>query len=392
MKIHLVYDEDYLEQLKEMLESAGHDIVEWDYSIPQFSDFSQKKQTVAEVAIVDAQAGIVEKKEILNLLKTVRKNLPKLRIVLILPESIEKDEAFINKLLTLSIYDMYFIDEYELDDLEKWLNNPKSYANYNIETKDVKGNLEGRAKITSEKEERKQTVYLEKIIGTGFICVVGARRGVGATTIAVAIANYLATNAKKKVALVELNHYPILSWAKGLHRNVDIFTQGEESFNLYLEEIKNPLDEIACQEYDFVVLDMGVVFEPEMDKEKRKDIKLLRVHKYRGEISRANLTVMVTRSGQWDYLFLEPYLRKMEKALASWTLLTVGDPGKKNKNALEEKVDRVITTPHISNPLSSELETFLSKLLQPLLPQSSKKKRNWPLKANSFLKYLPGNK
>jgi hypothetical protein len=219
-----------------------------------------------------------------------------------------------------------------------------------------------------ERKGKKQTVYLEKYIGTGFICVIGARRGVGCTTLAMAMANYLASMAKKKVGLVELTHYPVLRWAKGLHKNVDVLSQGEGTFKLYQEDIKNPLEEIVCQDYGYIVLDMGVVFEPEMDQIKRKDMKLLRLHEYRGEILRANLTVMVMGSGPWDYLYLEPHVRFMEKALSSWTVFTVGEPGGEIRSVIEEKVSRVITTPHISSPLSFEFHNSIKALLQPILP------------------------
>ena len=141
MLIHLVYEEDYVEQLKGILEGAGHSVVEWDYALSQFADFSERRKSSADLAIMDGQAGVYAKKEIVESLSAVRKNLPDLRIIVIFPLSLEKDEAFIGKLLTLSIYDMYFRDEYDLDDLERWITTPKTYADYNIETKDIRGVL-----------------------------------------------------------------------------------------------------------------------------------------------------------------------------------------------------------------------------------------------------------
>lgn len=141
MLIHLVYEEDYVEQLKEILESAGHSVTEWDYSLSQFVDFSERKKFSAEIALVDGQAGVMSKREIIESLSKVRKNLPNLRLVVIFPISLEKNETFIAKLLTLSIYDMYFRDEYDIDDLESWIANPKNYGNYNIQTGDIRGAL-----------------------------------------------------------------------------------------------------------------------------------------------------------------------------------------------------------------------------------------------------------
>ena len=146
MLIHLVYEEDYVEQLKGILEGAGHNVVEWDYALSQFADFSGRMQSSADLALVDGQAGVYAKKEIIESLGQVRKNLPYLRLIVIFPLSLEKDEAFIAKLLTLSIYNMYFRDEYDLDDLERWITTPKTYADYNIETKDIRGVLNGAEK------------------------------------------------------------------------------------------------------------------------------------------------------------------------------------------------------------------------------------------------------
>jgi diguanylate cyclase (GGDEF)-like protein len=152
LRIHLVYDHDYIEQLKDILGLAGHDIVEWDYSLLQFADFSYKKQTTAEVAVVDGQAGITKKKEIIESLKTVRKNIPHLRIMVILPSSMERDDDFISKLLTLSIYDMYFTDEYSIDELNHWLSHPKNFANYNINI-NITGGVGEKTKLRLPEDE-----------------------------------------------------------------------------------------------------------------------------------------------------------------------------------------------------------------------------------------------
>jgi len=141
MRIHLVYEEAYIDQLRTILESAGHTITDWDYSLSQFADFSARKQANSDIALIDGQAGEVSKKEIIESLGKVRRNLPYFRLIVIFPEELEKDEAFISKLLTFSIYDMYFKDEYDIDDLEAWIRTPKNFANYNIEIEDIHGDL-----------------------------------------------------------------------------------------------------------------------------------------------------------------------------------------------------------------------------------------------------------
>ncbi len=286
--------------------------------------FAEAGRVNSSILILDIDSG--PGTELVKGVKKFKVVRPYTRIILLAPGR-KPGDKIISQLLSKGIYDIFapnIPEEGELP-IHSILVGAleKEAATYGDAVRwDVESNEDEQ-----EGNKKRETVYVEKIIGTVFICVVGARRGVGCTTTAVAMANYLASKEKKKVALVELNHYPVLRWSKGMHKNVDVFSQGEGTFKLYQEDMKNTLEDISCQEYDFIVLDMGVVFEPEIDKKNREDIKLM-VHKYKGEILRANLTVMVTGSGQWDYLYLEPYLRYMEKALASWRVLTIGDPGR----------------------------------------------------------------
>ncbi|KLU63120.1 hypothetical protein CEB3_c05400 [Peptococcaceae bacterium CEB3] len=144
MLIHLVYEEEYVEQLRQILEDAGHTVAEWDYSLTQFADFSEKKEVHAEIAIVDGQAGVMTKREIIESLGRVRRNLPHLRLIVIFSDDLQRDESLIAKLLTYSIYDMYFIDSdkgYSIDTLEYWISHPKTYSDYDVNTQ-IQGTLD----------------------------------------------------------------------------------------------------------------------------------------------------------------------------------------------------------------------------------------------------------
>ena len=324
--------------------------------------FDEAGRVNSSVLILDIDAGVGN--DLVRGVKKYKVARPYTRIILLAPGRKPGDQV-VSQLLAKGVYDIVAPDISEAEELpivpilsEVLDNEAATYGNA------VRWDVEAR---TEERDVQKQKVFMEKFIGTGFICVVGSRRGVGCTTMAVAIANYLAAKGKMRVALVELSRYPVLQWVGRLNKNVDLFTQSEEEyFQLYREDVKNILEDISCQEYDFVVIDMGVVFEPETGMEKRKDMQLLRVHECRGEILRADLTVMVTGSGSWDYLYLEPYLRNMEKALASWTVVTVGDPGKNMRSIIEEKSERVIVAPYVSGAMSSELYETLDELLTAL--------------------------
>lgn len=211
MLIHLVYEEEYVEQLRGILESAGHNVVEWDYALSQFVDFSERKRTNAEVALVDGQAGVMEKREIIESLSNIRRNLPAFRLIVVFPASLERDETFVSKLLTLSIYDMYFRDEYDVDDLERWLNTPKTYADYNVETRDIKGVVTEAEKprmqdiepipnpsnaaetphtaaspVTPSRNIKIRTEY--RVFAAKIIVISGVKGGVGKTDVAINLA------------------------------------------------------------------------------------------------------------------------------------------------------------------------------------------------------------
>ena len=359
------------EQIREEIEDRGSVLYE---HVVDGEDilkvFDEAGRVNSSTLILDIDAG-----PSIDLVKGVKKfkvARPHTRIILLAPGRRPGDQV-IAQLLAKGVYDIVAPDIPEEGELpiipilsEALDNDAATYGDA------VRWDVDVRLE---ERDVQKQKVFMEKFIGTGFICVVGSRRGVGCTTMAVAIANYLAATGKMRVALVELTRYPVLQWVGRLNKNVDMFTQSEaEYFQLYHEDVKNILEDISCQEYDFVVLDMGVVFEPETGKEKRKDMQLMRVHECRGEILRADLTVLVTGSGPWDYLYLEPYLRNMEKALASWTVVTVGDPGKNMRNIIEEISERVIVAPYVSGAMSSELYGPLDELLTALLPRIPEKK------------------
>ena len=148
-----------------MLEDAEYQVIETDSSLGLFADFSGRKQTSAELAIIDGQAGVADRKEIIDALTTVRRNLPHLRLIIIFPSNMEKDHPFISRLLTLSIYDMYFRDGYSIEELGVWIANPKSYGNYDkyLEAKDIKGGVEGVSVPQKNKVERKAEVVEEKV-------------------------------------------------------------------------------------------------------------------------------------------------------------------------------------------------------------------------------------
>lgn len=151
MNIHLVFSVEFNE-MKEALEEAGHVVIEWDYSLEQFRDFSENRENHSDVALIDG-AGTHEKKHMIELLTEIRRNIPDLRLIINFPEELKTDKEFINKLLSLSIYDLYFQDEFAIDDIELWIRTTKTFADYDIDTYMIQGVILASEQVFKEEKQ-----------------------------------------------------------------------------------------------------------------------------------------------------------------------------------------------------------------------------------------------
>ncbi|MDP5276129.1 AAA family ATPase [Chengkuizengella axinellae] len=129
MKIHLVYDSEY-EGLKDALEEDGYEVIERDYSLEQFKDYSMGGRTKSDVALINGYNGSLDKHGIYETLKQIRVNLPKLRLIVQFPESFNEDRKWVLDIIGLGIYDIHFIDEFDLHDVENWLHNEMTIASH----------------------------------------------------------------------------------------------------------------------------------------------------------------------------------------------------------------------------------------------------------------------
>jgi hypothetical protein len=171
MKIHLVYPGDY-ENLKDALVEKGHQVLEWDYTLDQFTVFSQQKKFEVDVAIIEGTAGLNNKQDIYESLKEIRKNLPHARLILVFPESIKHDRNWVSNIVSLAIYDLYFVEEYSIEDIEKWLKITKSIADHlDVQIKELSMEkaqpINSHSKFQREQQEENSQRFISKIVDQG---------------------------------------------------------------------------------------------------------------------------------------------------------------------------------------------------------------------------------
>lgn len=325
----------------------------------------------SSVLIVDIDAGTGD---IITGVKKFRVARPFTRIIAIAPGREPGDPVVID-LIRKGVYDIIapIINEKdgeEIDiiaDLTRALNKPATYAD--VVRWDTKTEESGESE-----EKLTKTTFQERLIGTGVIAVAGAGRGAGATTMAVAIAQYLARQ-RYKIALIELNHHPVF-WGieEQLSKNIDIFKQSNY-FSVYQKEIKNILEEVNITEYNYVVLDMGTIYDREEDTENYRKVGPIRLHKYFYEITRAALPLLIVGAAPWQWLQFAPCVMndKINKNINSWYVVT---PNKDIAKELQVVTNNVYVSPFIHYPFTPNENTtaFLEKLFESsnILPQKKK--------------------
>ncbi|MFT9486611.1 MAG: CpaE family protein [Tepidibacillus sp.] len=152
-KIHLVYPFDFEELKKAIEEELGYEVVDWDYSLAQFKAFSEGKKINAEIALING-ATETDKHEIFNFLREIRINLPNVKLIVQFPESLKGDTEWVTKIVGLGIYNIHFLDEFDIDDVEKWLKTDLTLADYN--------HLFEKNKFENEEKIESKTTFVEE--------------------------------------------------------------------------------------------------------------------------------------------------------------------------------------------------------------------------------------
>lgn len=197
------------------------------------------------------------------------------------------------------------------------------------------------------KKSEQEIIYKEKIVGTRTVAVASVSRGIGCTTFAIHASHFLAEYGR--VLLIEINHYPVFYAVEQLgSRNIRVAQQSDQR-EVYVDNIINLMGEVDVRNFDFVVLDMGCYWEPNMINDNRGRIKY---HQHKTEMNRAHLPILLAGAFEWQFWNLQPILYFEENQRDSKDMTLVfrepGDKGfiKECKNTFKD----VYTFPSIENP------------------------------------------
>lgn len=236
-------------------------------------------------------------------------------------------------------------------------------------------------RLTTEQLESKPTVptttqeivYRERLIGSSVIAIAGAGRGVGSTTVALQVGQFLADYGQ--VAIVEMTRYPAFYALpeQGLPRtNIKLYPQTMEK-RLYVEDIKNFISQSEMRQFKYVVLDLGAYWEVQ-------DGNFV-LHPHKDEMLRADLSVVVCGSWPWQLLDLRNiYAATTSMTLSDWHLILRSPADLQFAKDMRSDFSSVTVMPRITDPtlLSLEVRDVLKPILRDLIPASeSVKKRGF---------------
>lgn len=321
------------------------------------------------VLILDVDTGSAA--EIITGIKKYRVARPETRIIL-LAQGREPGDQLIASLVGKGVYDI----------IAPPLPEPDEDKGFDL-TEEIKRLLEGQPAtyadavrwdtVGDEDDHKREIIYRERLIGTGYIVVTGAGRAAGSTTMAIAMAEYLARRGYK-VALVEMNRYPVFWRVKDMfHKNIELFIQAKD-FCVYLDKLDNLIHQIEGL-YNYVVVDLGSSYEPNTANHgvNEPTYSAVKWHDYLHEMSRAALPVLVLGPALWQWAnFLPLYVNnKIDKHLKIVASNKVAFKGLK-------EYGKIHYCPTILDPFNQEkgeITVFLEKMLTSIMPKDTKRMR-----------------
>lgn len=133
-EIHLVFPKEYMESVVDSLEQEDYIVTNKDFDFGTFYHWMTSDEPVnAKIALVvdtieDDIPIEVKALEYVEKLTEIRLARPNLRLIINLPSSFKHLISMQKKLLPLSIYDIYFEENFSVQDILEWLETPKSLA------------------------------------------------------------------------------------------------------------------------------------------------------------------------------------------------------------------------------------------------------------------------
>ena len=148
-------------------------IIGWDYTLDAAAQWAAGKKGeepdvilvngTCDLSSVDFDTGTINRnKAMLKCLREIRLSRPESRIVILLPPEKEECKDFFIGLVSLGIYDIYILNEFSTNDMQKWLKDKKTLVDVqhmlpNVETvvRDEKQSINVNFKSNKQSEHKK---------------------------------------------------------------------------------------------------------------------------------------------------------------------------------------------------------------------------------------------
>ncbi|WDV46947.1 hypothetical protein PV797_04415 [Clostridiaceae bacterium M8S5] len=262
----------------------------------------------------------------------------------------------------LSNYDIY-------SDLIDVIDNPTTYSNA------VKWDigLNGISTINSgDSRQKVVTIIKDNIVGTIVIAVAGTMSRIGTTHIAINIASFL-KSFDVKVGIVELNSSKVFEQIKKLYIDVKQINNGFmlDGIFFYSKKEKLELLDILQNDFKYLILDLGIYSECQIEEFKRADEKII-----------------VSGVKDWELDPLEEILKANDAIHKNKYIFNFTD----YKTFMEIKDNMIdlecYRAPLLGNPftINNKSYDFNVHLLSNIIPKQDKKKDNIKKAIESFIK------
>ena len=160
IKVHLIFDSE-AEAVYNAIQTMA-EVTDWDNNLDTATEWAgnSKKDNpdvifingTVRVSLIDPATGkkVSRANAIVKRLRKIRLNKPNSKIIVILPEDQKEEVRFIRNLISLGIYDVYFVSEFNEEIMRQWFETSKSIA-------DVQQYLPGEedSLVTEEETEGK---------------------------------------------------------------------------------------------------------------------------------------------------------------------------------------------------------------------------------------------
>lgn len=412
MNLHLVFESSLLPALKDALLEREYKVSGSDVTLDQFLIAVQAGKLDADTVLVDGALG-VDRVGSVRSLKQVRVAAPNLRLIVILSSA---DTQWVKELGMLGIYDVYITEQFQLSDIEKWIQNKKTLAdvpdfgeqgipqtvpvsspevqfqsqkktkdsfmrqvqrirNWTAKKREEARNKRAEAALKKREEEgyeEERTLPEEHtgekpFVGLRFdfpkramaIGVVGLRQRSGTTHTVLALASAFAKEGLKVAAIEgQLPDKPS-DFACLEHPFKE-----QEGITLYPNVTAERIPALLSLPFDIIVLDLG-----SMDEEQAS----LAMSEWR----RSDYQLVVLSAAPWDIRDFVQRGKKLADIFADmrgYVLVNYADQHmfKETSALLQPFGVRLIHVPYVANPFEGKTDWAL-----PLIPERTPKKRRF---------------